>query len=291
MISKLKHCCVIAMVASLLTAGSALGQGISFSTVALTGDPAPGTDPNVVYSGFSPPVLNGAGQTAFIGSLTGPGVDLTNDRGIWSEGGGSLSLIAREGDSAPGTDPNVVYSGFSPPVLNGAGQTAFIGSLTGTGVVFANETGIWSEGSGSLSLIARDGDAAPGAGPGVAFDGLGGNRGDLSFNEAGQTAFTGLLTGPGIDLSNNNGIWLGGTGSLALIARTGDPAPDTEPGVVYTDISPNSDAPLNAAGQTAFLGGTTTVFGIWSGGSGSLGLVVRGGDPAPGTGRAWCTAP
>jgi len=83
MISKLRHGGVIAMVASLLTAGSAVGQGISFSTVTLTGEPAPGTGAGVVYSDFSFRItLNGAGQTAFEGSLTGPGVDATNDEGI-----------------------------------------------------------------------------------------------------------------------------------------------------------------------------------------------------------------
>ncbi len=103
---------------------------VTYDTRALTGDAAPGTDPGVVYSGFSTPVINAAEQTAFRADLTGPGVDLTNDRGIWSEGGGSLALVAREGDAAPGT--GVVFGSLlENPVLNGAGQIAF------------NDGGIW----------------------------------------------------------------------------------------------------------------------------------------------------
>ncbi len=66
-------------------------------TVALTGDQAPGTAPGVVFSNFNnvDPVINNAGQTAFYGILAGPGVSTDNDRGIWSEGAGTLTLVAR----------------------------------------------------------------------------------------------------------------------------------------------------------------------------------------------------
>ncbi|MEM6459340.1 MAG: choice-of-anchor tandem repeat NxxGxxAF-containing protein [Planctomycetota bacterium] len=68
-------------------------------TIALTGDPAPGTAAGVNYSSFSAPVLNGSGQTAFRGGLTGAGVDSTNDSGIWAtDPDGLLTLIIRTGD-------------------------------------------------------------------------------------------------------------------------------------------------------------------------------------------------
>ena len=58
------------------------------------------------------PTLNNAGQTAFFANLTGSGVDATNDLGIWSEGTGSLALVAREGSHAPGTPSGVNFNGF-----------------------------------------------------------------------------------------------------------------------------------------------------------------------------------
>ena len=83
--------------------GSALADTITFRTVALTGDPAPGTPPDVDFSlFFRDPVIDGAGHSAFIARLTGPDVGDSNDDGIWTEGSGSLALLTREGDQAPG---------------------------------------------------------------------------------------------------------------------------------------------------------------------------------------------
>ena len=53
-------------------------------------------------------------------------------------------------------------------MLNDAGQTAFVGFLTGNGTTADNDSGLWSEGQGNgLALVARAGDAAPGLGSGV----------------------------------------------------------------------------------------------------------------------------
>ena len=99
---------------------------------------------------------------------------MTNDDGIWSEGGGSgLALVAREGNAAPGVGAGVQFSGFSsngPLALNSLGRTAFIGFLTGTGVNTTNQGGIWREEAGSgLALVIRAGDHAPGTGAGSQF--------------------------------------------------------------------------------------------------------------------------
>ena len=177
----------------------------------------------MVYSSLGGTDLgfNGAGQTAFKGRLTGPGVDITNDGGIWSEGSGSLALVAREGDAAPGTEPGVVFREFQNVRLNAAGQTALWGTLTGPGVDDTNDTGIWSEGSGSLSLVARAGDPAPGTEPGVVYSGS--FTFPLPLNGAGQTAFHSNLTGAGVDATNDRGIWVTNLdGVPTLIAREGD---------------------------------------------------------------------
>jgi len=197
------------------------GGGSGLALVARTGSQAPGMDAGVNFSGFGDPVLNGAGQTVFGGGLTGPGVDVSNDGGLWSEGGGSgLALIVRTGSQAPGTDAGVNFSGLGDPILNGAGQTAFVGFLTGAGVDGSNESGIWSEGGGSgLALVARSGNQAPGTAAGVNFSFFNG----LVLNGAGQTAFSGELTGAGVTLANDRGIWAtDSTGHLYLIAREGD---------------------------------------------------------------------
>jgi len=278
----------------LAAASSAVSHAaITYDTIALSGDAAPGTGAGVDYIFFDLAVLNDAGETAFFGSLTGTGVDFTNDSGIFSESGGTLGLVAREGDAAPGTAAGVNFDsiGFFNPMLNNAGQTAFLSFLTGTGVNVSNDIGFFSESGGTLRLVAREGDAAPGTGVGVFFRNVGNQFFNPVLNNAGQTAFRGSLTGYGVFGSNDTGIFSESGGTLGLVAREGDAVPGTGAGVNFGNFGIPSIPVLNNAGQTAFsvgLTGTgvdgTNSTGIFSESGGTLGLVARKGDAAPGTG-------
>jgi len=233
-------------------------------TVAISGDTAPGT--NSTFTFLDTPVFNNAGQTAFFARTSGNIPGSGND-GIWSEGGGNgLALIARAGNIAPGATES--FRSLDSPILNDAGQTAFLGILNN-----GTDRGIWSEGGGNgLALIAREGNTAPGATETFRdFD-------SPTFNNAGQTAFLGVLNG-----SRDVGIWSEGGGSgLALIAREGSMAPGTN--INYTGLD---NLVLNNAGQTAFIGsigGGNANRGIWSEGGGSgLALIALGKNMAPGT--------
>ncbi len=263
------------------------GGGSGLALLAREGSQAPGMATNVSFTSLRAPVLNSAGQAAFFGTISGPGVPL-NGRSIWSQGGGAgLALIAKDGDHAPGTSTGVNFSGFGDPVLNNAGQVAFWGGLTGTGVTSSNNSGVWSGGGVSgVTLIARSGDPAPGTGSGVRFS----TFDDPVLNGAGQTAFFGDLTGTGVTNGiNSRGIWSEGGGlGLALVARTGDPAPGTTAGVkfngfYYVGID---GLLLNGAGQMAFLGSLSgpgvdfsNNLGVWATDpNGLLQLIARAGD-------------
>jgi hypothetical protein len=255
------------------------GSG-SLSVTARTADAAPGTG-GVFNQFLFDPVINASGQTAFTGGLAGAGVNASNDSAIWAGGTGSLSLVAREADPAPGTGAGVVFSSnfaFNNPAINDAGQTAFLGFLSGSGVNTANDIGIWSQGSGSLQLVAREGDAAAGMAAGVVY---GNTLSRPVINGAGQTAFGGRVAGTGVDSTNNIALWMGDTGSPSLVARSGDPAPGTAAGVVFG--SQFFNYVLNDTGQIAFTADVTGpgVFGqgIWATDSaGTLTLVARTGD-------------
>ncbi len=249
------------------------GSG-SLTLVARAGSHAPGTPSGVNYGNdFETPVLNDAGQIAFFATnLPGSGVVLgINDGGIWSEGSGSLALVARVGDHAPGTPNGVNYYDVYDPVLNNAGQTAFLAVLTSIGVNGGLGTGLWSEGSDSLALVARSDDPAPGTPDGVNFSNF--NFFDVPFvlNDAGQTAFLASLTGSGVDSTNDRGIWAtDSNGDLQLIAREGDPL-QVAPGDLRTvgglgvdtgleNGASNSDGRptfFNNRGQLAFWAGFT----------------------------------
>ena len=228
-------------------------------------------------------VLNDAGQTAFYSYLTGGVASYRS--GIWSEGSGSLALVAHDVSQAAGTPSGVNYLfGLNGLVLNNAGQTAFYADLTDS----YSYDGIWSEGSGSLALVARSGSQAAGTPSGVNYNGF--TLHGPKLNDAGQIAFKAGLTGPGVDSTNRDGIWSEGSGSLTLVARSGDHAPGTPSGVTYNSLASVMSPALNNAGQTAFrafLTGSgvdiTNSSGIWSEGSGNLALVARLGSQAPGT--------
>ncbi|MEM6331435.1 MAG: choice-of-anchor tandem repeat NxxGxxAF-containing protein, partial [Planctomycetota bacterium] len=261
--------------------------------IAGEGNPAPGTPTGVNYSGVNPPVMNGSGQAAFFAFLAGAGVDSTNNRGIFSDAAGSPGipgLVVRAGEAAPGAAPGVNYIGFDSPVLNGAGQTAFRAFLTGPGVDNSNNTGIFSEATGSLGapgLIAREGDAAPDTPAGVNFNGFA----PPAINAAGQTVFRAFLTGAGVDSTNDSAIFseaAGSTGTPGLVAREGDAVPGTAPGINFSSFS---DPVINGSGQTAFLAGligssvtslnNSGIFSEAAGSPGAPGLVARAGDAAP----------
>ncbi len=274
------------------------GGGLGLALAARAGNVAPETGgANFSYFGFGIiPPLNNAGQLAFIGSLTGTGVDFFNDRGIWSGGSTGLTLVARAGNIAPNTGGANFASNqnFSTPAFNDAGQTAFFARLTGTGVSSGNDVGIWSEGGDAgLTLVARKGGVAPGTG-GANFSFGGFSFDALVLNDAGQTAFTGFFTGTGGNSRNGSGVWSeGGGAGLTLVTRRGFVAPESN-GAFFADFTRNTALVLNGAGQTAFIGrliGTGVDLnnnsGIWSeaGGTG-LGLVALEGNVAPETGGA-----
>ena len=203
------------------------GSG-SLAIVIRTGSPAPGTPSGVNFSGLGSPTLNDSGQTAFFA--------FADRQGIWSEGFGSLGLVARGGDPAAGTagviNP-INYGEFGSLSLNNAGHSAFSArliSISGPLSIPGNDKGSWSDRTGSTALVIRAGDQAPGAPLGVKFGyaltSLG-STDELSpvLNNAGQIAFLTRLVGTGVTSSNNRGVWSEGSGSLAMVARSGNQAP------------------------------------------------------------------
>jgi hypothetical protein len=89
----------------------------NLALVARAGEPVPGMPSGIMFSGpiFGEPVLNSAGRIAFRASLSGNGVDSTNNQGIWHEDAAGLTLLVREGSEAPGTLSGVHFGNFPFP--------------------------------------------------------------------------------------------------------------------------------------------------------------------------------
>ncbi|MHC5003580.1 MAG: DUF7453 family protein, partial [Planctomycetota bacterium] len=243
------------------------------------------TSPSVLLN------LNDAGQVAFSGSIAGSGVSSQNDSGIWAGRPDDITPVARTGETAPGTGRGVMFSQLQtvPSVLlliNEVGQVAFHGRLSGPGVDANNSRGLWAGSPGEMSLLARGGDPAPGAGDDVYFH----QQPVIGFvyNRAGQVCFLGRLTGASVDVTNERAIWMGDPDDLRLVVREGDPAPGVEQDWRVLSLAVPA---INGAGQLAFTAmlegsGVQSVnrAGLWLGGPDDLSLAIRAGEPAPGAG-------
>jgi hypothetical protein len=132
------------------------------------GDSAPGTT-NAVFAGLTDVVYNNNEEVAFLGSLK-PGVgdavaNPSNLKGIWANNGGTLHLVARTLEQAPGCPSGVVFKTINRFVLPDQGGVVLLATLSGTAVTSANNQGIWAvDSAGELQLVARKGDEQPGTG-------------------------------------------------------------------------------------------------------------------------------
>lgn len=197
-------------------------QGGSLTLLVRTGAPAPGTEDGTVFSGIRLPQYYGRGRLPFRASLSGPNVTSSNDEGIWSQAGGNLELVWREGSPVPGVDAGVSFltSAIFPLEFNDPSELTFMAALTGPGVTTSNDLGIWSSGEGTFHLVAREGMEAPGMQSGFTFARFG-EYGDPVINDTGQVAFWAQTRYLSSTFSSGEGIWAEGPNGLQLVARSG----------------------------------------------------------------------
>jgi len=186
--------------------------------------------------------IGGIGYVTVSGTLTGPVVPGWHYRMVVSSGGNTyygddmvLSIptfvtmgLASTKDASPGI-PGGAFTSLGNPVINNLNHIAFqafVAGGTATGIKTANNCGIWADtGNQGRLLVARTGSPAPGT------TGTFATLSDPVYASDDAVAFVGTLVKTGTDSTsisaqNNTGIWAGVSGSLALVARTGSPAPD-----------------------------------------------------------------
>ncbi len=224
----------IAFSAAMKTAGSVttanryglwLWDPLQFGLVARGGDQAPGTPAGALFNQPQQPSLGAALSFRSTLATTGGGVTTSSDTGIWILENGSVALAAREGSQAPGVPAGGLFNQIAnPAVVNREGHYTFRANLrNGGGVASANNAGIWTRSpftGGALTIVARKGSIAPGAGTGTftSFDAP-------CIASDGGEAFTATLTqsaATGVTAANDRGLWVrSAAGSLALALREG----------------------------------------------------------------------
>jgi hypothetical protein len=263
--------------------------------VAGYGDPAPGGGTFIDMRGAHPTV-NSQGQVVFAGTVTPSG------KAIFLYTSGAITTVVAVGDPAPGGG---AFGFLASPVVNDAGQVAFIGRAMGVWGIF-----LFSQ--GGISRLASVGDPAPGGGNLACFVGSSFCFGpSLSLNNNGHLVFAAGVSGgsPGIFLAAGTtpvsrivttsdsgaegalndaeqvayvltqgsvGVYLFAQGQTTTLAHAGDPAPGG--GAFMSFDSPA----LNAAGQVAFVAGLSPgLSGVFLFSDGSLNSVARPGDTSP----------
>ena len=268
------------------------------------GDAAPGTT-GAVFSGdrvtsaqFT--TMNHNGAVLFQSTLSGGDViGTTNNLGLFTGTAGPLSMVVRKG-AAVLAGPVTALSFPGQLLMDGNGRVLYSLNLAGTGVSASNDASLWlyTPGSGN-TLLVREGQLAPGTAGATFANSFQTWQPALStdaFNNSGQYEMTVELQGGDVvEGANDKALYVGSaSGDLTIVARRGDPAPGTD--AVFAGFVTNNTYINNA-------GVVLTVAGLAGGTSSSannaavylatptgipaapyaLSLVMRAGDPAPGT--------
>lgn len=266
--------------------GIAVGDGDSVTISAITDVEIPQANGGVFsYLATLGPVVNQSGEVAFASTIKYPsGVA---ESGTWVWGNGSLDLVARAGDPVPNpnTGNEVILRPVRPPVINRAGDVAFLARSED------NRTAICAARNGILQVIALVGETGDEAASVAAFQTLK----TPVLNDAGAVAFraSSLQEPEAATALDDSGIWLSTGDGLRLVAREGQQAPGAPDGAVFGDFIISGpygngflelnnwvDPVLNGRGQVAFFarlreGGGD---GLWAeDADGVLQLVARTG--------------
>ncbi len=251
-------------------------NGFDVRRLAIAGDPAPGMPPGVTLTGTGIAKLGLYGGIAFSALLEGPGVvPGASDEVLYTLRGGGLAAVARLGDPAPGVEPPATFSNiFLPRAVNASGDVAFDGP--------ARYMASWVSRPG-LQLLATAGLAAPGTG-GLVFRRW---ASTLKLSESGHAAFSAGV-GPSGTSDTQYGIWSDRGGTLTRLYDGTAPAPAPVTGATLgiprvEAITPDDRIVFGSrmAGPDVTSANDTALFAERDG---QLKVLLREGDPAPGTG-------
>lgn len=159
----------------------------------------------VTYAiGETPSGINDSDASVFAARLRGPGIDNSNDWGLWLFDGGHLQRFAYEGQQVEGlpagvqfADPDLGVARFA--AIADSGHIAFYCPMQSTDPAYDGQTGLFVRSpDGHIQTIARVNGAAPqGFAPGAVISGFGGSLVTPCMNTRGQVVFILNVTEPG----------------------------------------------------------------------------------------------
>lgn len=183
--------------------GIFLYQGAAGSSVALSGDTAPGTEDGT-FTDFYYPAVNVSGDVVFLAGMDSSGPLA----GIFVDLDGELQPVALEKDPAPQSGGGTITGVPSPPAIASSGDVVFPADISGGGTSAAIYR--YAAASQSLVPVVFAGHTAPDTG-GESFTSFGA----VAANEAGQVAFQATLS------DGRQGIFLAGPAPVPSVGRSG----------------------------------------------------------------------
>lgn len=144
--------------------------------------------------------------------------------GYWMNSGAGNNpavLTLTDGPLGPNMGVGTNFKFLTNFHLNANDEILFGATISGFGISLSDSEGIWAKKSSGTHLVARTGVVGQ-FGPQLGDDIVFSDVFPLGFNNAGESLITGELTGPGVDSTNNRGIWATHQGSIFKILRIGD---------------------------------------------------------------------
>ncbi len=179
------------------------------------------------------PAINSSAVVAFRAKWKSP--TMGSGSGIFVNG----AILVAAGDPVP-NGGGAIFKSFKDPVVDDGGHVAFIATVADGGITSLNDSVVVSNASGTIEVIAQEGQQAPGAtgaifkrftnvaikqsSGGVVVVGTVGAGTSLIVPSSSSTVFTATLDGA--DTSADTGAWWrpGNMGaSTALLVREGNP--------------------------------------------------------------------
>lgn len=282
---------IIATLVAIAVASTPSRASSSIRTVALSGDPAPGTEWqfstfNLVtccppHQFTSAPRINNLGQTVVQARISNNDSIYFQDAGIWVEEDGQLSFVAKEGDAPP--DGVGVFDELYIADVNDRSEVIFSGYTSSA--FHSPGFGIWTWHDGHRETISRDGYTEEGRLPS-----------DHGFSYIPELANSGEVFYGSGDVNGRRRIWSTRSGQPVPLISSGDPAAgvDGEFGFIY-------DPQVNDHGDFAFAAhfvdrprpphGFAPGYGFWTETNGVIRLIAATGLDAPGTNAVFASFP
>jgi hypothetical protein len=251
--------------------------------------------PGVVYVEVSVlPVVSETGLIAFGAYVAGPGiVPYENDGVVYCGYPGEFQKVFQTGEPVPEIGPDVYVDGTDTfgALLSDNGTLSIGAAICGAGLDPLARA-FWVGPPENLELVIWHGMPVPGCptcDPAVILEWVS----DLSFNDAGQVAFDGWMSGPGITSFNSAARFLGSPGEWEMLHRDNDPVPEFGARVKIRSATGLMYA-LNAYGDKVsrirLYGPGITEANDWVLLAGyaedaEMGVLARDGDPVPAAGE------